>query len=400
MGSRAGDGFVASEAALHEQAIAEAGCDDFGPEAYLDGLRALLRSLDEARDLSPLGRTILRRQIVTSLTTRLRSERRLREHPEAADVAIPRPIFITGLVRTGSTALHYLMGQDPGIQKLEYWLSAQPQPRPPRDTWDEHPDFRQSVDQLAFLYEHTPDLMAIHEMKADWPEECGHILAQSFTDDRFECSANLPGYGEWYHHTAHPDAYVRHRRLIQLIGSTSPDRRWLLKYPVHLRQLPALFAVYPDACIVQTHRDPCTVLQSYTSFLSKIHRMHRTSVDPEEIARAQLESWAVAAEAGVDYRREHGSEAFFDLHFDDFMADPIGSVKRIYARFDQTWSPAGEAALERWQQAHPQGKHGEHRYARREFVIPDGEIGERFAGYLDFFGMPPVGSSRDARSTP
>ncbi len=381
--------FVASEEALHQDAIEAAGCDDFGDEAYLAGLRVLLASIDESRTLSKLGRMILRRQIVTSLTTRLRCERRLAETPAAAHVQIRRPIFITGLVRTGSTALHYLMGQDPGMQKLEYWLSAQPQPRPPESTWADHPDFRVSVGELDFLYNNTPDLMAVHEMKADWPEECGHILAQNFTDDRFECSAHLPGYCEWYHHTAHPETYVRHKRLIQLIGSTSPDMRWLIKYPVHLRQLPALFDVYPDACVVQTHRDPRTVMASYTSFLSKIHKMHEQEVNAEQIARTQLESWAVAADSGVAFRREHGSAQFYDLQFEDFMADPIGAVKQIYAHFDQPLSPEGEASLEAWQAAHPQGKHGEHKYEKREFVISDREILDRYANYLDYFEMTP-----------
>lgn len=378
-----------SEEALHEEAVKLAGSDDFGDPAYLEGLRVLLRALDESTTLTPLGRTILRRQAVTSLTTRLRCEQRLKEHPEFADVEIRRPIFITGLVRTGSTALHYLMGQDPGIQKLEYWLSAQPQPRPPEQEWAGHPDFEAAVANLDFLYTNTPDLMAVHEMKADWPEECGHILAQSFTDDRFECSACLPSYCEWYWHTPHPETYVRHKKMIQLVGSTSPDVRWLLKYPVHLRQLPALFDVYPDACVVQTHRDPRTVLHSYTSFLSKIHRMHEKTVDAERIARTQMESWGVAADAGVAYRREHGSDRFYDLHFDDFVADPIGSVKRIYARFDQTLSTEGEAALEKWNAAHPQGRHGQHTYEEKDFVVPDGEILDRFAGYLEFFGMRP-----------
>jgi hypothetical protein len=381
--------FVASEEALHEDAIKAAGADDFGDKAYLAGLRALSASIDESKTLSKLGRMILRRQIVTSLTTRLRCEQRLKNNPEAQKVEIRRPIFITGLVRTGSTALHYLMGQDPGMQKLEYWLSAQPQARPPESTWADHPDYQVSVGELDFLYNNTPDLMAVHEMKADWPEECGHILAQNFTDDRFECSAHLPGYCEWYHHTAHPETYTRHKRLIQLIGSTSPDMRWLIKYPVHLRQLPALLAVYPDACVVQTHRDPRTVMASYTSFLSKIHKMHEETVDPERIARTQLESWAVAADSGVAYRREHGSAQFYDLQFDDFMADPIAAVKNIYAHFDQALSPEGETQLESWQAAHPQGKHGAHQYQKRDFVIPDSEILDRYAGYLDFFEMMP-----------
>ncbi len=383
------EGFAASEDALHEEACGHAGSDDFGDPCYLEGLRVLLHSLDESHTLSKLGRMILRRQVVTSLTTRLRCEQRLKENPDAAKTEIRRPIFITGLVRTGSTALHYLMGQDPDMQKLEYWLSAQPQTRPPEADWAAHPDYKTSVAELDFLYKTTPDLMAVHEMKASWPEECGHILAQSFGDDRFECSAHLPAYCEWYHHTPQPGTYTRHKKLIQLIGSSSPDMRWLLKYPVHLRQLPALFDVYPDACIVQTHRDPRTVMASYTSFLAKIHRMHEEAVDEERIARTQLEGWAVAADAGVAYRREHGSAQFYDLPFEQFMTDPIGSVKNIYAHFDQKLSTQGEQCLQKWQGEHPRGQHGEHQYERKDFVIPDHEILDRFGNYLDFFGMMP-----------
>ncbi|MAE93947.1 MAG: sulfotransferase family protein [Deltaproteobacteria bacterium] len=381
--------FAASEEALHAEASEIAGYDDFGDPSYLEGLRALLAALDEAKNLSDLGRMILRRQITTSLATRLRCEQRLKEHPEVVDLPVERPIFITGLVRTGSTALHYLMGRDPGMQVLEYWLSAEPQPRPPVSEWADHPDYKAAAANLDFLYNTTPDLMAVHEMKAEWPEECGHILAQSFTDDRFECSASLPGYCEWYHHTPHPGAYRRHRQMIQLVGSTSPDMRWLIKYPVHLRQLPALFDAYPDACIVQTHRDPRTVLASYTSFLARIRRMHEVEVDEALIAREQLESWGVAADDGVAWRKEHGDGQFYDLHFADFMADPVGSVKRIYAHFDQTLSAEGETALRAWEAEHPQGKHGGHRYQHRDFGVSEAQILDRFEGYLDYFDMRP-----------
>lgn len=383
------ESFVASEEAFHEEARKLAGHDDFGEPSYLDGLRALSRSLDASKSLSPLGRMILRRQIVTSLTTRLRCEKRLAALPEVGQIEVRRPIFITGLVRTGSTALHYLMGQDPGMQMLEYWLSAQPQPRLPKAGWEEHADYQAAVANLDFLYQQTPDLMAVHEMKADWPEECGHILAQNFTDDRFESSAHVPEYCDWYWNTRHDGTYARHKQMIQMIGSTSPQMRWLIKYPVHLRQLPALFEVYPDACIVQTHRDPRTVLRSYTSFLSRIHRMHEEQVDEERIARTQLESWAGAADAGVAFRREHGSGSFYDLRFEDFMADPVGAVKKIYTHFDQPLAPEGEEALNLWNEEHPQGKHGQHEYKKKEeFVVPEGDILERFENYMDFHHMP------------
>jgi hypothetical protein len=387
MSAEGAEGFAASLDAFHEQARSAAGLDDFGDPAYLEGLRVLLESLDEDENLSEMGAAIFRNEIVKTLATRLRVERRLQKASAVPGNNVRRPIIVTGLVRTGSTALHYLMGQDPGLQKLEYWLSAEPQPRPPRAEWEEHPDFQASKAELEFLYRVTPSLMAVHEMHPDWPEECRHILAQSFTDDRFECSATLPRYFEWYRGTPHPETYTRHRKVIELIGSTDPQRRWLLKYPVHLRQLPALFDVYPDACIVQTHRDPRTVIASYASFLSKIRAVHEKSVDLEAIAREQMESWAHAAEAGMAARRQRGSEAFFDLHFPDFMADPIGSVRRIYAHFDQELSPEGERKLQAWRAAHPQGKHGAHQYEKQEIGVDEGEILDRFAGYMEFFQL-------------
>jgi len=383
------ESFVALSDALHDDARKETGLDDFGDPSYGKGLEVLLTSLDEDVNLSPLGRGIYRGQLTKILATRLRTVQRLKDRPEVLETQICRPIVITGLVRTGSTALHYLMGQDPGLQKLEYWLAAEPQPRPPREEWEANPAFEAAVGELDFLYNTTPDLMAVHEMKADWPEECRHILAQCFTDDRFESSATLPLYNEWYHGTAHPETYRWHKKVIQLIGSTNPKRRWLLKYPVHLRQLDALFAVYPDACVIQTHRDPRTVMASYASFISKVRQMHQLDVDLAGIACEQMESWAHAARAGMRYREAHGDDQFIDLQFRDFMSDPIGSVKRIYDRFEQTLSPEGEAKLEAWHADHPQGRHGQHSYEKKDIGISEDEILEHFADYMNQYGIEP-----------
>ena len=372
---------------MHEKARASTGLDDFGDSAYRAGLRTLLEALDEDSNLSPGGRAIFQGQIVNTLATRLRCEQRLKEHPEARDVAIVRPLIITGLVRTGSTALHYLLGQDPNLQHLEYWLSAQPQPRPPAAEWPDHPDFQRAEAELEFLYRTAPSLMAVHEMHASWPEECRHILAQSFTDDCFESAATLPRYTDWYHRTSHRDTYIRHKQLIQLIGSSGPSRRWLLKYPVHLRQLPALFDVYPDACVIQTHRDPRTVLASYTSFLARIRAVHEIRVDPKAIAAEQLEGWAGAADAALAFRKRHGDDQFFDLQFDDFMRDPLDAVRRIYRHFDHELTPQAEARLRRWHAEHPQGKHGRHEYAASETQVGDSLVVDRFREYMQRFDM-------------
>jgi hypothetical protein len=379
--------FALAEAALHERAVAAVGHEDFGDSSYLEGLRVLLEAYDHEAKLSPVGRHLAYQGILDILTTRLRVQSRFAENPWVLETKIDRPLVICGLVRTGSTALHHLVGRDPGIQVLAYWLACHPQPCPPRETWEDHPDFQAAATELEGMYAVDPSLKAIHFMEADGPEECRHFLSQNFTDDGFEVNATVPSYVQWYEAKYLKDTYLRHRDLLKLVGSTRPDRRWVLKYPVHLKHLRALLEVYPDACIVWTHRDPTQVLSSYVSLVASFRALFEEEIDRNAIAREQLEVWARATEKGIEARREQDPARFFDLHFRDFTADAIGCVKRMYAYFDLELSEAGERALRLWQEASPPGKHGRHAHSMEEVGLSRGEILDRFAGYMDTFGI-------------
>jgi len=381
-----GGSFLASEQALHEEARAVVGWDDFGDPSYRDGLRVLLRAWDEEARFNAYGRAAARQTVVSLLARRLRAERMWRELPQVLEQPIRRPLVICGLVRTGSTALHYLMGQDPGIQVLQYWLAEAPQPRPPRSEWAANPDFQASCAEIEAMYAADPSLKAIHFMMADGPEECRHLLAQHFTDDGFEVNATIPSYSAWYEKVDMRPSYRRHRHLIQLIGSTDPTRRWLLKYPVHVRHLDALLEVYPDACIIQTHRDPARVLFSYSSLIAGFRSLQEEGVDAAAETRRQMELWARGLEKGIAVRRGRDPRQFYDLHFRDFMADPVAAVRRIYAHFDQDLSFEGERALRQWQEGNPQHKHGRHEYSE-EIGVTREQIWERFGAYMQYFGM-------------
>jgi hypothetical protein len=287
--------FALAEAALHERAVAAVGHEDFGDSSYLEGLRVLLEAYDHEAKLSPVGRHLAYQGILDILTTRLRVQSRFAENPWVLETKIDRPLVICGLVRTGSTALHHLVGRDPGIQVLAYWLACHPQPCPPRETWEDHPDFQAAATELEGMYAVDPSLKAIHFMEADGPEECRHFLSQNFTDDGFEVNATVPSYVQWYEAKYLKDTYLRHRDLLKLVGSTRPDRRWVLKYPVHLKHLRALLEVYPDACIVWTHRDPTQVLSSYVSLVASFRALFEEEIDRNAIAREQLEVWARAS---------------------------------------------------------------------------------------------------------
>ena len=383
-------GFLDSEGALHEQAIVRVGWDDFGDPSYREGLRVLLRAYDEEARLNDYGRMAVRHTIASTLEKRLRAEKAWHDAPEILNDPIRRPIVVCGLVRTGSTALHYLMGQDPDLQVLQYWLAASPQPRPPRERWATHPDFLSAKAEIDAMYQADPSLRAVHFMMPDGPEECRHLMMQHFTDDGFEVNAHVPSYSAWYE--AREDltpTYRRHRDLVRLIGSTDRQRPWLFKYPVHMRHLPSFLRVYPDACIVQTHRDPLSVMPSYISLIAGFRSLFEDEIDRTEIARRQLELWAAGAERAIEYRRKHDPAQFYDLHFDDFMADPVAAVKRIYAYFGRERSAEGERCLRDWQRDNPQHKHGRHEYSKSEVGVTESEILDRFAGYMDHYGMKP-----------
>jgi hypothetical protein len=378
-------GFVESEDSMHEAARKAVGFDDFGDESYLEGLRVLTESYDRESRLTPFGRMMVRQQLIGILRNRLAAQKLWTEMPEILRGEIHRPIFILGLPRTGTTALHHLIGQDPNVQALEYWLAAAPQPRPPRGEWGSRPEFKQAVRDLKTMYWLDPSLKAIHLMTADGPEECRHLMQQAFTDDTFDCNSTLPSYSSWYAKKDMHETYARHRDLVKLIGATSPERRWVLKYPVHMRNLKTLLEIYPDACIVQTHRDPSKVLPSICSLVVGWRAIYEHDPDRKAIAAWLLDLWATGMEHGIEVRRSRDSSQFFDLHFSEVLADPIGSVKRVHAHFGLDMTEEAEARLRSWHAENPQGKHGEHRYAADDFGLTDRVIADRYAAYLEHF---------------
>jgi hypothetical protein len=367
---------------LHERAVKLAGgYDKFGDPSYLEGMRVLLEAYDHEARFHLMGRLLAEYQITTFLVNRLRSEQWWEERPEALNVSIERPVFIMGMVRTGSTALHYLMGANPEMQCLQYWLASHPQPRPPRATWEDARDFQHAVAELKMMYAAGENLEAIHYMFAEGPEECRHFLAQSFTDDCFEVGNSVPSYARWYKRGKHVKTYERHKRLVQLVGSYQPDTRWLLKYPVHLRHVDALLDVYPDACIVWTHRDPATVLPSYVSLCTSFRTLQEEAADPVQVAREQMDAWADGVQKGLEARKGRERQ-FYDVHFRDFMCDPVRTVLGIYRHFDVPITARAEAALHAWQRENPPERHGKHVYEKESFGIARGEIHERFGEYM------------------
>ena len=308
-------------------AVRTTGLEDFGGTEHEEGLRLLCEDMVEHGGLTPEGNYMQRTFIKSALVGRLLSQHGFTENPSYAEVSIERPIFVCGLPRTGTTALHRLLNADPMHQGLELWLTEVPQPRPPRETWTDNPIY--NALNAAFSEHHieNPEFMGIHFMDASSVEECWRILRQSGKSIGYESLAYVPAYSAWLEKQDWTDAYERHKANLQLIGLNDPEKRWVLKNPSHLVGIDAIMAVYPDALIVQPHRDPVVAIASACSLSAEATSGWSTTFVGETIGRTQLD---MLSKANARYERErahHPPEQFIDLDYKEFVSDPIATTE-------------------------------------------------------------------------
>ena len=371
--------FVSGFDAFHEQAVkASGGLTDFGGNQYHEPLRILLQDIDRNAALSELGEQIVAGNIVGDLSARLFEEQGYKTFPQYVSTSIKKPLIITGMARTGTTVLHRLMALDPALQTLPLWLACAPIPRPPRDTWESNTAYlqvQQGVDQVQLL---SPKFNQIHPQSAAAPDECRIIINHSFYSPTYAAMAYVPEYTEMLKANDGLGKYHRYRKTLGLIGGGS-NKRWLLKCPTHLWNLPALLDIFPDACIVMTHRDPVNSITSIVSLTYELIKMAAPTITPEVFAKEHSETWGWILNKAERDRESIEPARIFDIHFDDIRSNPIVSIERIYRHFE---IPVSDEARSLWQRQvaeDPHGGHAVHRYKPEDFGMTANAI-RRCAG--------------------
>lgn len=364
---------------LHESAGRATGLADFGDDSYREALGVLLDSYHRDADLTELGSKMFRFFLKGALIARLLSEASWRTNPSYADVPIDRPVFVTGLPRTGTTALHRLLTADPGHQGLEMWLAEFPQPRPPRDTWSTNPVYRQINAGLEKHHVENPEFMGLHYLEAGEVEECWQLLRQNVMSISYESLAYLPSYSAWLAQQDWTPAYRRHRRNLQLIGLNDPEKRWVLKNPSHMFALDALMAAYPDALVIQTHRPPETIIASMCSLAEHATPGWSNTFVGDRIGKTQLELWSRGLREFESARRRYDPAHFLDVEFDDLRTDPFGTVERVYAALGTDLSDPARAAMEKLDAESKSGaRKPQHHYRLEDYGLSEAAVAEAF----------------------
>lgn len=375
---------------LHDIVAAELGVTDFGPADYLPGLKVMLQSMDYDPHFSEQGRRLAWGQMVAVLRSRASAIRSMQANPGFDARPVLDPVVITGVPRTGTTALHRLMAVDQRFQGLQTWLIDNPMPRPPIERWGEYPEFRRTHAQLEAHYTATPESRAAHLRAAEEVHECCMILWHSFNSNIWACGSwSSPTYDAWRQSRPEDAAYAYYYRCVQLIGSNEPEKRWLLKNPGHIEQLDLLWAVFPQAKVIQTHRDPAKAVPSLCSLLMNLHPIFeegRHEQRAHNMLRRESGKWAAAVRRADAARARHPGMTL-DIVHGDFHRDPMGVLERIYTFIGMEIGEELRGAFARRIAEKPELAHGAHRYDIADFGMTADEVREEYGDYIERFDL-------------
>jgi hypothetical protein len=376
---------------LIELASSSTGLDDFGEHTWQEGLGRLVDALREESALNELGVQIAAGEIIQYLQNRLCVLDWHRREPQMASVDVRPPIVIVGQGRTGTTILHELLAEDPLTRAPLTWEVDQPCPPPETATYETDPRINEVQTLLDGSELLIPGFKAMHPMGARLPQECVRITGGDFRSVIFPTQYRMPTYGRWLLYEADmAPAYRWHRTFLQLLQSHHPASRWVLKSPGHVWCLEALLAEYPDAFLVQTHRDPLQIIASLGSLVPTLRQLASDDTSVPEAA-AEFADYVLDGLDRSVTARENGTvsnDRVVDVQFRSFMQDPFTVIRTIYECLDLEFADSAEQRMRAFLAENPRDKHGTHSYAFSDTQLDEGELRARAERYQSYFDVP------------
>jgi hypothetical protein len=367
------------------------GLSDFGDDNYRQPLEKLLWSLEHEAKLNDIGQAVLRQRVVDILSTRLRVQAYLKRYPDILEQQIVEPLVIVGLPRTGTTMLHRTIAADHRMY-APLWYEVR-FPCPALD-WD----FTAAGDrriteakaEVKAMVDANPELLAIHPMDAMGPDEDIMLLEQSFYSFNMQAFANIPGFDSWIEAQDHTPGYQYFRLLLQFLQwqkkrSGQPGERWVLKAPHHLHYMDLVFKVFPDAKVVQSHRDPVETIPSLASLIAGVWVIYSDQADPVEVGRQWARKFARGMAHSMAVREQLGEARFLDLWFRDTVSQPLEEIRKIYDFLGMELTPEATAEMSRWQDFNRRELRPPHQYTLDQFGFSEEGLQQQFRVYRERF---------------
>ena len=368
-------------------AESQSGLSDWGDDYFRQPLEKVVEALNREANLNLVGRYFFRQYLTRLLVNRLQLQDAWQQNPEILEIPVEKPLFVVGLFRSGTTFLHNLLSCDPHSRWLHVAEALQPTPPPQKDTWENDSRIQEVEKIIKFENSLTENFSTAHYINVNRPAECSRIFEYGMVAHLFDFRAQVNSYSQWLQGQDLTPAYEYYRQQLQYLSWHWSEQHWVMKAPAHLFALDALLKVFPDACIVHIHRDPLKVLPSCCSLSAMGRSRFTDKVDMDAIGIHWLDELARMTELAMDFRATATPERFYDVHYLDFIKNPLGKVREIYDYFGYGCTPQMEANMEQWYNNNRQHKRGVHRYSLEQFGLDAGEVRERFAKYYETFSL-------------
>ena len=365
-----------------DQAKSETGLSDLGEPLFFEGLNRLIDSINNEANLNEIGIQAQPIRIQGLLTNRLRFEEDLKKFPEILDQEIIAPIVIVGLPRTGSTMTHRLLASDPNHTAMLWWEGRYPALLPGEKRGDIETRMELGKAEVDAVVAASPEALDIHPWDYKGADEEILLLEHNFLSTVPESFMALPSYSEWIEDQDHTLAYEDLKKFIQYLQWQNPGRekkRWVLKSPHHLGFIDKMISVFPDAKIIQTHRDPIKTVPSFCSMCANLFEPLTTNFDKVFIGKHWSNKLTRALNHCMNISEQH-PDNFLDLEFLNMIKDPIDEMKKIYEFIGEPFGEKTEVAMEAWRE---ENKHemGAHKYSLEEYDLTESQINDNFAKY-------------------
>jgi len=364
--------------------------EDFGDPPINPALKILAESLEGEADLHPLGRLLMRIHLRELLETRLRLTEAWRARSSVLDgTPVQRPIFITGMPRSGSTFLHELLAEDPDNRAPRVWEVMFPLPIKGKAVNKEDPRVRKAEACLWWFRRFAPDADLVYPMRATTPHECVAIHSYTLMSEEFVSTGRVMTYEAFLHAANLEPVYRWQKRFLQHLQTGRPNRRWVLKSPDHVYGLDKLLTVFPDAAIVQTHRNPVDVLKSQIQLTQVLESMYARPAPCAQLGLSEARKVKQLSDYITRFRDAHPEAAanFIDVTYREFVSDPVGVVRRIYERLDIPLTAEAGERMRLLATARSRYQKGVARRPLAHFGLDPDAQGKQFQGYCARFGI-------------
>jgi hypothetical protein len=362
------------------------GLHDYGDAGFRQRFHEAIECINEL-DLHTTGRFGVRYVLNWHLANKLRIVDAAKRHPEIHDVPIERPIVITGLFRTGTTFLHAVLAADPNNRVGRAWELFRPVGRRHDPFGDEAWRRRDANLTIGLTHSFIPDQESVHHVTADGYEECLFLLQNEFASVTIFAAWGTWAYARKMLEWNMESPYRSHKLQLQMLTKRRAAERWSLKCPWHLWNLDALLAVYPDACIVQTHRDVAVAIGSQCSLSARMVAKMQRSMSMKEVGDFWLDYSRVGVDRGMAARANLPESQIYDLRLNDLIAHPIDELKKLYRHFDLEYDDKLTQRFLARIADRPTYQIGEHEYEIEDFALTADQVREHFADYCERFGV-------------